>query len=213
MTSNHYRDDHSAKKSFRSECPFARKEESWRRGREAGGRVGRQTDRPPEAREERKEGAVVPFLLRTSPASSVPPSFSGLPFSPPVFPDVPSVHPSIHPGYSFTASNGVEHISGMFFQLTGTKRRRRKREEGIGGSSRSKSWSFEFPPFPLSLVSPIAISQTRFPPPSFPPSAADRRAGILFTVAPSSSEYLFCRAIFQADRPTGFLPSRWRWSE
>ena len=173
-----------------------------------GGRESRPTDRQPEAREERKEGAVVPFLLRTSPASSLPPSFSGLPLLSSRVPRCSS-RPSVHP--SWILFHGVKwrraHL-GNVLSIDWNE----EEEEGIGGSSRSKSWSFEFPPFPALSRLADSDKPDTFPA-SLPPSAADRPTGILFTVAPSSSEYLFCRAIFQADRPTGFLPSRWRWSE
>ena len=166
-----------------------------------GGRESRPTDRQPEGREERKEGARGPVLAANI-TSFLPPSFSGLPFSPPVFPDVPSVHPSriLFHGVKWRRA----HL-GNVLSIDWNE----EEEEGIGGSSRSKSWSFEFPPFPpLRPLSRLADSDKpdTFPA-SLPPSAADRPTGILFTVAPSSSEYLFCRAIFQADRPTGFLPS------
>ena len=178
-----------------------------RRGRE-GGKVGRQTDSR-RGGSNGKKALVVPFLLRTSLASSRPPSFSGLPFSPPVFPDVPSVHPS------WILFHGVKwrraHL-GNVLSIDWNEDEEEESKEGIGGSSRSKSWSFEFPPFPALSRLADSDKPDTFPA-SLPPSAADRPTGILFTVAPSSSEYLFCRAIFQADRPTGFLPSRWRWSE
>ena len=181
------------------------------------GRVGRQTAEG----EGGTEDAVVPFLLRTSPASSLPPSFSGLPFSPPVFSDVPSVHPS------WILFHGVKwrraHLGNVLSIDWNEDEEGRggsnwnEDEEGRGGSSRSKSWSFEFPPFPLSalsLVSPIAISQTRFsPPPSLPPSAADRRESCLRWRRRRRNIFFAAQFFRPTDGLASFLPSRWRWSE
>ena len=158
VTSNHHRDDHSAKKSFRSECPFARK------GEREGGRVGRQTD----SRRGGRNGKKALWSRSCCEHLQLPPSLPHSPVSPSLLPCSPMFHPSIHP--SWILFHGVKwrraHL-GNVLSIDWNEE-----EEGIGGSSRSKSWSFEFPPFPLSalsLVSPIAISQTRFPPPSLPP--------------------------------------------